>query len=195
MYKVAETKFDQPKGVDLVTMDADGEKLPSDWYLQLAGAATKTLRGELPLQSTIPIDSGLPPLPTPTGTHRLRFEIATSSDWASLKLLGGGTVINMSLAEVSPGALNVGANFERLVVGQPIGQANNGKVVKLVVDVDLLAADLSGQLDFEIESGAIGNTTVTIYKIIDGAPTEAASSTLYEMKKQFSVPLKSLATP
>jgi hypothetical protein len=41
MYKIAATVNDQPTGVDLVSMDADGISLPNDWYLCLAGAATR----------------------------------------------------------------------------------------------------------------------------------------------------------
>ena len=54
MYKIAATKNDQPVGVDLVSMDTDGYKLPNDWYLRLAGAATQMLRGEIPLAEDHP---------------------------------------------------------------------------------------------------------------------------------------------
>lgn len=58
MYKIAATTNDQPVGVALVSMDADGYKLPNDWYLRLAGAATQMLRGEIPLTIEIPIKPG-----------------------------------------------------------------------------------------------------------------------------------------
>ncbi len=58
MYKIAATVNDQPAGVDLVSMDADGLNLPNDWYLRLAGAATQMLRGDIPLTSDIPIQAG-----------------------------------------------------------------------------------------------------------------------------------------
>jgi hypothetical protein len=57
MYKIAATKNDQPVGVKLVSMDADGYQLPNDWYLRLAGAASQMLRGELGLTAAIPVDS------------------------------------------------------------------------------------------------------------------------------------------
>ncbi len=55
MFKMAETTNDLPAGVSMVPLDADGSHLPSDWYLRLAGEATRMLRGEIPLQSAIPI--------------------------------------------------------------------------------------------------------------------------------------------
>jgi hypothetical protein len=55
MFKMAETANDLPAGVSMVPLDIDGTRLPSDWYLRLAGEANRMLRGEIPLQSTIPI--------------------------------------------------------------------------------------------------------------------------------------------
>jgi hypothetical protein len=46
-------------GEKFVTLDADGCKLPSDWYLRLAGSATKALRHEIPLSPDLPLR--LPP--------------------------------------------------------------------------------------------------------------------------------------
>jgi hypothetical protein len=43
MFKVAPTHDSVPAGVPLVTLDADGELLPSDWYLQLAREAQQRL--------------------------------------------------------------------------------------------------------------------------------------------------------
>ena len=59
MFKIAATPNDQPAGVSLVPLDADGVILPSDWYLRLAGAAGQMLRGEIPLTSKIPIQAGM----------------------------------------------------------------------------------------------------------------------------------------
>ena len=45
MFKVAATRADAPAEVPVVTLDADGEALPSDWYLQLAREAQRRLVG------------------------------------------------------------------------------------------------------------------------------------------------------
>ena len=44
MFKIARRRSDAPAGVPLVTLDVDGERLPSDWYLRLAREAQKALR-------------------------------------------------------------------------------------------------------------------------------------------------------
>ncbi len=61
MFKVAETHAMEPTTGSFLSLDADGEALPSDWYLQLAGVATRVLRGQAALTATRPIT---PPLPT-----------------------------------------------------------------------------------------------------------------------------------
>jgi len=44
MFKLAPTHDSAPAGVPIVTLDADGEQLPSDWYLRLAREAQRRLR-------------------------------------------------------------------------------------------------------------------------------------------------------
>jgi Bacterial Ig domain len=55
MLKMAPTSAQLPVGASLVPLNIDGQALPSDWYLRLAGAASSMLRGQIPLQSQIPI--------------------------------------------------------------------------------------------------------------------------------------------
>jgi hypothetical protein len=45
IFKVAASRRDAPSEVPLVTLDADGEALPADWYLRLAREAQRKLRG------------------------------------------------------------------------------------------------------------------------------------------------------
>jgi hypothetical protein len=55
MYKLAPTANKLPSQGSFVPLNIDGDSLPSDWYLRLAGQASKMLRGDIPLQRTIPI--------------------------------------------------------------------------------------------------------------------------------------------
>jgi hypothetical protein len=44
-----------PDQGSFLSLDADGQPLPADWYLRLAGAAARVLRGEIALTPNIPI--------------------------------------------------------------------------------------------------------------------------------------------
>jgi hypothetical protein len=52
MFKVAASRRDTPIEVPVVTMDADGEPLPSDWYLRLAREAQRRLTAAAPHRDT-----------------------------------------------------------------------------------------------------------------------------------------------
>jgi len=195
MYKIAATKADEPVGVDLVSMDTDGYQLPNDWYLRLAGAASQMLRGEIPLSQTIPIDSGATPPPTPTGTYRIRIQITTSSDWATLDLKSGGMLTNPGLVLVSPEAINLGANGNHFSIGQPIIRANSGASVELVVDAYLTGLQAGVPLEFDIESGAIGYTTIKLFNYLQDSPVEVNTTVLNDTSKIYDVPADKFISP
>ena len=172
-----------------------GIKLPSDWYLRLAGAASQMLRGDIPLAQTIPIESGATPPPTPTGTYRIRIQITTSSDWATLDLTSGGTLTNPGLVSVSPEAINLGANGNHFSIGQPIARANSGGSVELVVDAYLIDVQAGIPLVFDMESGAIGYTTVIIFNSLQDPPVEVNTTVMNDMSKTFEIPAEKFITP
>lgn len=53
--KCSPTQQDVPSEGRFLSLDADGELVPSDWYLRLAGQAGRMLRREMPTQQAIPI--------------------------------------------------------------------------------------------------------------------------------------------
>ena len=55
IYKLAENDEQTPTTGQFVTLDIDGYELPSDWYLRLTAEGTKMLRGDIALNSDIPI--------------------------------------------------------------------------------------------------------------------------------------------
>ena len=55
LFKVAPNAASEPAQGAYVPLDADGQTLPSDWYLRLTGAASDVLRGKSPRTATIPI--------------------------------------------------------------------------------------------------------------------------------------------
>jgi hypothetical protein len=54
MFKIAENASQVPDTGRFVTLDIDGEAVPSDRYLRLMGEAGRMLRGERPLSATMP---------------------------------------------------------------------------------------------------------------------------------------------
>lgn len=176
MYKIAATASDQPAGVELVSMDEDGIKLPKDWYLRLGGAATMMLRGDIPLTDKIPLNadgslvSSFPaPEPTPPEYH-MRVQITTSADWTTFGFLSGGLWNGPVLVSASPEATNASMGVSLFSLNQSLDRAKSGKQVEMVVDV-ALSEDQAGQtLNFEIKRGSIGKTTVTLMNSNGAAP-------------------------
>jgi len=54
MFKIASKRKDAPNEGYWLTLDADGDDLPSDWYLRLAGEITKAFHGERKLTPELP---------------------------------------------------------------------------------------------------------------------------------------------
>ncbi len=58
-YKLAPTMATSPTnapgGNNVFALDVDGESLPSDWYLRVAGQVNRVLRGDVPLNEALPI--------------------------------------------------------------------------------------------------------------------------------------------
>jgi hypothetical protein len=54
MFKIAAKREDAPEQGFWLTLDADGEDLPSDWYLRLAGEITRMFHGEVEAKEQMP---------------------------------------------------------------------------------------------------------------------------------------------
>jgi hypothetical protein len=61
--KAAPLRADAPAQGYWLTLDADGEKLPNDWYLRLAGEIGRMFRGEESPSAKAPTHPG-PPWPS-----------------------------------------------------------------------------------------------------------------------------------
>jgi hypothetical protein len=57
--KVASQRSEAPDQGFWLTLDADGAKLPSDWYLRLAGEITRMFHGEVKPDPKLPANPGL----------------------------------------------------------------------------------------------------------------------------------------
>ena len=53
IFKVAATQEDAPVEATFLTLDADGDTLPNDWYLQMAGEVATYLHGGIDFPAII----------------------------------------------------------------------------------------------------------------------------------------------
>jgi len=199
-YKIAATTNDQPVGVDLVSMDADGVKLPNDWYLRLAGAASQMLRGEFPLMDQIPLNpdgslvTSFPTIvPTPQ-LFKVRIQITTTADWTTFSLLSGGQWVNPQIISASPEASNAAADVSIFSLNQSLERAQAGKQVDTLVEVELSDLQIGEPLTFVIKRGSIGKTTVTLMNALGAEPVTVETldwagiaGTTGENPKEFTV--------
>jgi hypothetical protein len=75
MFKIAENASQVPTTGKFLTLNADGENLPSDWYLRLMGEASRMMKQQRALVATMPSDplgTGTPTTDTPTATNSLQ---------------------------------------------------------------------------------------------------------------------------
>jgi hypothetical protein len=60
VFKVASRRQDAPEQGDWLALDADGFRVPSDWYLRLAGDITRMFHGDMPPALAMPESPGSP---------------------------------------------------------------------------------------------------------------------------------------
>ncbi|MBI3186149.1 MAG: DUF4214 domain-containing protein [Myxococcales bacterium] len=74
LFKVVARSSDLPAQGRFVALDADGQQLPSDWYLRLIGEGRRMLRREISLTPNIPISPSQPEPPPPApGAQQAAF--------------------------------------------------------------------------------------------------------------------------
>jgi hypothetical protein len=106
----------------------------------------------------------------PTST-RARIRITTTSDWTTLDVLSGGAWIRPERVSASDSATLAGLEEgDRFVLMQSIEDANAGKQVEMIWDVELADLAAGQDLILQIERGDIGATQVTVYNYTGSTP-------------------------
>jgi hypothetical protein len=149
MFKIAENASQVPTTGKFLTLNADGENLPSDWYLRLMGEATRMLKGQRSLVSNMPPNPIDDPgtggdssgIGTPTSTSSLQVgkqlrvgqRIASPNGQYHFDLQGDGNLVTYSSAgKVVWTANTQGKGGTRLVLqsdGNLVLYTSAGKVV------------------------------------------------------------------
>ena len=134
-------------------------------------------------------------------TYRARIQVKTTSDWATLNIMSGGTWLRPELVSTSADPANAfmeaGSRFSLL---QPLADAENGKQVEMTWDLLLSGLDPAGNLVLNIERGDLGETYVTIFNYLGDTPTAIktyhwAGITSGRNSMQVTMPASALTTP
>jgi arabinoxylan arabinofuranohydrolase len=140
MFKVAATNASAPANATFVTMDEDGQSLPSDWYLRLANETQKMLDGTSPITPTIPIspNGGAPVISssaTASGTVGIAFNyaIAASNNPTSFGATGLplGLNVNTSTGVISGTPTTAGTFSPTVTATNSSGTGN--KVITITI--------------------------------------------------------------
>lgn len=97
MCKIAANSTDLPVEARLVTLDADGYTIPSDWYLQVAREIGRMLRGEIPLSPEMPL--ALP-------AYDSNLDTTVRPDIALVSIPGGTFAMGSANADGSAGPVH-----------------------------------------------------------------------------------------
>ena len=109
LYKLAPTMQTTPTpgASSFMALDADGYTLPSDWYLRCTGQGTKSIHGDIPLNTRLPI--------TPTNSITVTYpnggQVLQAGDPLTVTWTSSGTVGNVNIDFSSDG----GKSFRSLV--------------------------------------------------------------------------------
>ncbi len=90
MFKVAPTKEHSPDQGWWLALDADGEELPSDWYLHLSREITKVIKGTLAPSTEIPIKPADPMALAITYNGKSREKVAFTASPEGIRFHGVG---------------------------------------------------------------------------------------------------------
>ncbi|MEZ5194539.1 MAG: hypothetical protein R2734_20085 [Nocardioides sp.] len=156
--------------MQVVTLGTDGECLPSDWYLRLAGAAGEMLRGERRLTDEIPIRVPKPPAgrrcPPPAP---VQLKISTTSDWTKVTVGGAPLTTAVITAASEDSTVTTDLNNRFVLLGQPLPRAQSGTVPRRPLSCSSLCTG-ARRLTIAIGRGSIGATTVEVLRADRRAP-------------------------
>jgi hypothetical protein len=111
-----------------------------------------------------------------------RIRIVTSSDWTAFRLVSGAILENTEILSTSSDASNASFDLERFILRQSISRAEAGDSVELIADLFFTDDPFSEDLEFEIDRGHIGATTVEISSYACGQPILVETFTWEEIQ-------------
>ncbi len=146
-----------------------------------------------PAESVInPTVSEIPSVPD------LRIHVTTTSDWTVFELVEGAVLEDVEIVSSSTSA---SLDQDRFLLSQSISQAEAGESVELEADLYLREDSLEEHLEFMIDRGHMGSTTVELYQYACGYASLAETFVWDGIQpsgdnvQRFSMPSDLLYTP
>lgn len=104
-------------------------------------------------------------------TYRARIQISTTSDWTTLNVISGGKWLRLERISASDNLIHADIeNGNRFVLMQSLAEANKGKTVEMVWDVQFSGLQPGQDLILQIDRGGLGATQVAIFNYVGDAP-------------------------
>ncbi|MDB6027400.1 MAG: hypothetical protein JWM68_3623 [Verrucomicrobiales bacterium] len=125
---MATTPTNMPAGANSFALDVDGESLPSDWYLRIAGQINRVLRGDVPLNEALPISpTNQITVTSPNGSNVWTQGMPVTVTWNTTGVV---SLVNIDLSS------DDGRNWSRLISNIP----NTGSKTLRVPHISATAA-------------------------------------------------------
>ena len=96
----------------------------------------------------------------------MRVRIVTSSDWTVVSFANSSFIDDVNVVTSSPEADIAKYRNGVFRLAQPIGRAETGGSVELVADLTFKEGSLGETIEFQIDRGYIGETTVEFYSFV-----------------------------
>ncbi len=185
-YKLAPTMTtsptNSPVGTNIFALDVDGESLPSDWYLRVAGQINRAVHGDVPLNEALPISpTNQITITSPNGGNTWTQGTQVTVTWSTT---GTVSAVNIDLST------DDGDNWSRLISNLPNTGSKTLRVPHIaassrcrvrVSEIDGTPADFT-DTNFTIQSATtnLGTHLEPLWSIAPGSRsyvTVAATST------------------
>ncbi len=102
--------------------------------------------------------------------YRLQVKYETTSDWSTLELLTPENVLAMRTMQVSGGPTSYQAGIQQLALNQPLVESEARNKVGITVDYAIAPEALDQPLEFRLQKGDIGDSTIVIFNVASGKP-------------------------
>lgn len=169
--KVVETGDQLPPGDFMLAQDADGYKLPSDWYLILAGRITAMLHGDIALTPEI---ADLPDQDL-SGFQTVTINFTSQSDWNDLFIQNPDVIEYVEIVSSNGPISHFNANKYWISFSQSLKTAEAGYSISAQVRVYLKPDAELKTLNLKLRKGNIGWSTIEVTTIVDGVEIELAN--------------------